>query len=94
MADPVASRVEALLTKNHEVPPEKLRPEADLRHDLGLDSFAAVELSFAIEEEFSIKVAEDEMAQVKTLGDLIEAVRRRVQATPAQQGASPGPATP
>ncbi len=84
MADPFYGRVEALLAKNLDIAPEKLRPEADLRHDLGLDSFAAVELAFAIQEEFAIQVADDEMASVKTIGDLAEAVRKKVQAPPAQ----------
>jgi acyl carrier protein len=79
MADTVLSRVEALLTSNLSVPAEKIRPEADLRHDLGLDSFAAVELGFAIEEEFAIKVTDEEMASVKTIGDLVEAVRRKAE---------------
>lgn len=90
MADPVLAKVEALLTNNLSIPPEKIRPEADLRHDLGLDSFAAVELSFAVEEEFAIKVADDEMATVKTVGDLVEAIRKRVQ-PPSADGA-PAPA--
>ncbi|HUT31865.1 MAG TPA: acyl carrier protein [Planctomycetota bacterium] len=81
MADPVSGRIEALLTGSLNIPQEKIRPEADLRHDLGLDSFAAVELGYAIEEEFAIKVTDEELASVKTLGDLVAAVRRKVQGT-------------
>ena len=78
MADPVFSQVEAILTGDLHVPQEKIRPEADLRLDLGLDSFAAVELAYALEETFSIKVGDDEMAGVKTLGELLAAVRARL----------------
>ena len=79
MTDPVYSRVEALLVKSLEIPQEKIRPEASLKNDLGLDSFAAVEIGFAIEEEFAIEVTNEEMADVQTIGDLVEAVRKKVQ---------------
>ena len=79
MADPLLTRVEALLTNNLSIAREKIRPEADLRHDLGVDSFAAVELGFVVEEEFAIKVTDDEMASIKTVGDLVEAIRKRVE---------------
>ncbi|MBM4035196.1 MAG: acyl carrier protein [Planctomycetes bacterium] len=90
MADSVLSRVEALLLSSLSIPAEKIRPEADLRHDLGLDSFAAVELGFAIEEEFAIKVTDEEMASVKTIGDLVEAVRKKAPDGSAI-GPQPGP---
>ena len=80
MADPVLGRVEALLANSLSIAQEKIRPEADLRHDLGIDSFAAVELAFAIEEEFAVTGADVERASVKTVADLVEAVRKRVQA--------------
>ncbi len=86
MADAVFDKVEAILTGDLHVPQEKIRPEADLRHDLGLDSFAAVELAYSLEETFSVKVTDDEMASVKTLGDLLNAVRARLagQSPPAK----------
>jgi len=76
--DPVFDRVESLLTENLAVAREKIRPEADFRHDLGLDSFGAVELGFAVEEEFAIEVTDEEMASITTVGDLVEAVRKKL----------------
>ena len=76
--DPVFDRVESLLTESLDVAQEKIRPEADFRHDLGLDSFAAVELGFAVEEEFAIEVTDEEMATVATVADLVAAIRKRL----------------
>lgn len=87
MPDPVHEKIASILTTTLDIAPEKLRPEADLRHDLGLDSFAAVELSFALDEAYGIKVADDDMASVKTVADLVEAVRKRLQG-PAQAPAT------
>lgn len=94
MADTVLDRVAALLRQNLDIPPDKIRPEADLRHDLGLDSFAAVELGYAVEEEFSIKVTDQELASVKTIGDLVEAIRGKVEGGPAAPQSTPSTATP
>jgi len=82
MADPVFGRVETLLIENLDIPQEKIRPGANLKHDLGLDSFAAVELGFAVEEAFAIEVTDEEMASVQTIGDLVEAIRKKVQPPP------------
>jgi len=89
MADPIMGRIESLLATDLSIPQDKIRPEADLRHDLGLDSFAAVELVFALEEAFAIKISEEEIAEVKTVGDLAAAVRQKVQGD-----APPAPAQP
>jgi acyl carrier protein len=79
MADPLFAKVESILLENLNVPQDKIRPEANLQHDLGLDSFAAVELGFAVEEEFNIEVADDEMASIKTIADLVKAIRKKAQ---------------
>jgi acyl carrier protein len=79
MADPVLAKVENLLVENLGIPKEKIRPEADLRHDLGLDSFAAVELQFAVEEAFDVEVSDKQMDGVATIADLVEALRERVK---------------
>jgi len=84
MPDTLTQQVQALLVSQLSLPEDKVRPDADLRHDLGLDSFAAVELAFAVEEQYGIKVADDELAAIKTVGDLVEAVRRRVAPPTAQ----------
>jgi len=94
MADTVLDRVAALLRQDLDIPPDKIRPEANLQHDLGLDSFAAVELAYAVEEEFSIKVTDQELAGVKTIGDLVEAIRKKVEGEPPAPQGTPSVAAP
>ena len=78
MADPLVAKVESLLIERLDVPQEKIHLNADLKHDLGLDSFAAVELGFAVQEAFAIEVTDEEMTSVVTIADLVEAVRKKV----------------
>ena len=77
-ASPVFSKVESILM-GMGVPQAKIHTAADLKKDLGLDSFAAVEIIFALEEEFSIKINDDDVERARTIGDLVSAVQGKVQ---------------
>ena len=52
---------------------ENITLEATFVEDLGVDSLDLVELSMALEDEFGIdEMAEEDMANIKTVGDLVE----------------------
>ncbi len=46
--------------------------EANLAEDLDADSLDAVELNMAIEEALEISIPDDELAKMKTVGDIVE----------------------
>ena len=49
---------------------EQVTLTASLADDLGADSLAAVELSMALEEEFDVTIADEDLPNLKTVGDL------------------------
>ena len=51
---------------------DKVTLEARLADDLEADSLAAVELSMALEEEFGVTIADEELPNMKTVGDLVK----------------------
>jgi acyl carrier protein len=51
---------------------DKVTLEANIFDDLGADSLDAVELNLALEEKFDIAIDEEAMAQIKTVGDIVE----------------------
>ena len=51
--------------------PEKVTLEASLAVDLDADSLDAVELNLALEEALGVSVPDEEMANVKTVGDIV-----------------------
>ena len=53
---------------------DKVVPEAKFADDLDADSLDLVELVMALEEEFDIVVPEEELADVKTVGQAFELV--------------------
>lgn len=44
--------------------------EATIREDLGADSLDAVQLNMAMEDEFGVSVPDEELVNMKTVGDI------------------------
>lgn len=76
MVDGAESGLFRLLARAAGVPVERVRPEADLALDLGLDSLARVELAVLLEEELGRAVSDEEMAEQRTVADLMAALER------------------
>ena len=47
-----------------------------LFNDLGADSLDFVELSMTLEREYNVKFSEEDMANVKTVGDLYKLIEK------------------
>jgi len=56
------------------VDPSKVTLEASFSDDLGADSLDLVELVMALEEAFDIEVAEDELKDIRTVGEAFELI--------------------
>ena len=56
------------------VDPSKVTLEASFSDDLGADSLDLVELVMAREETFDIEVAEDELKDIRTVGESFELI--------------------
>lgn len=74
-ADVVIERINALLVEEFELEPDEVRPEANLRDDLELDSLDAIDLVVAIEKEFGLRMDEKQLALMKTVGDVHAHIR-------------------
>jgi len=66
------SRVERLLAK----PAGSLSPEM-LLEDLGVDSFALVELLVRLQEDLKTRVFQEDLAGIVTIGELEQVFERR-----------------
>ena len=63
--------VNEVFQESFEIPPEKLKPEAQIFVDLGLDSLDVVDLVAAIQKRFNVQVRDDERVRsIRTLQDL------------------------
>ncbi|MCD1147715.1 acyl carrier protein [Peptoniphilus sp. KCTC 25270] len=70
-------QLKELICENFGNDKEDIQMESTLQEDLGLDSLDAVELSMAIEEQFGIEIPDEDFANLKTFGDLLEFVSEK-----------------
>jgi acyl carrier protein len=63
------SRIKALATKELALDPAKLDPSAPLE-TLGIDSLTFIEFMFKVEDEFGVKVSDEDLRAIKCLADL------------------------
>lgn len=76
----IFEKIQQLICEQFVVEPEAVTRETSFVDDLGADSLDVVELTMAIEEEFSLsEVSDDELKKIVTVGDLVEYVSRYVQ---------------
>ena len=73
----VFTKVQGILLRFTDVGACRITLGSDLDLDLGLDSLSRVELSAMVEEELGIDLDERGLSEVKTVGDLIEAIERK-----------------
>ena len=64
-------RVAAVLSERLGVPADDIKPEAVLVFDLDLDPLDLVEFALAAEEEFGVRIADDEAERLKTVSDAV-----------------------
>ena len=56
---------------------EQITPTASFLDDLGADSLDTVELIMAFEEEFGIDIPDDDVTQLKTVGDAVTYIKNK-----------------
>ena len=61
------------------VRPEEITDEARFVQDLGVDSFATVELAAAFEAEFDIEIPAEDAEKNDTVGKVIDYIRQKVE---------------
>lgn len=75
--DGLTEQIRDIIAVELQIDPEKAVPAARLRRDLGMDSVAALNILFAIEEAFGLAAIDvAELANVATVED-VEALTRQ-----------------
>jgi acyl carrier protein len=75
-----AEEVRAAVADHLGIDAALLTEQASLSRDLGLDSLAGIEMATALEDRFSMRITDDELAALRTYGDLERLVLRKVVA--------------
>ena len=73
----IFKKMQALIAEQFALDEEEITMSSSFMDDLGADSVDLVELEMAMEEEFEIdQIDEEELAQLKTVGDCVSYLSR------------------
>lgn len=67
----VLDKIKDIVVDQLSVDADKVTMEASITEDLGADSLDIVDLVMAIEEEFGMKISDDAVENIKTIGDIV-----------------------
>jgi acyl carrier protein len=77
--DEISKRVSEYLIIQFEIPPEKIRPEARLFKDLGMDSIDALDWFAAMQSEIGLPIIENELKMIRTVQDVVNYLLRNLR---------------
>jgi len=80
-------RIIELIAKTKSVPASSIGPETSFE-ELQIDSLDKINLSFDVEEMFSIQIPDESLNSLKTVGDVVRGVERLVSSGPRARTAS------
>lgn len=79
--DEIFQRVQGIVLERLNVKKEKITLEATFLDDLGADSLELTELVLAVEEEFSLKIPDDQIENLTTVGRVVAFVETCLSAS-------------
>jgi acyl carrier protein len=79
MSDELINRVLKAIATSKRIPRETITIDSTFEQ-LGIDSMDAVEILFALENEFDVSIPDDEVRQVRNVRQMCEGIERLVAA--------------
>ncbi|MGZ3593561.1 MAG: acyl carrier protein [Syntrophales bacterium] len=72
-------KVSEYLVTQFEIPSEKIKPNANLFKDLGMDSIDALDWFAAMQSEIGLPIIEKELKTMRTVQDVVDYVVRNLK---------------
>jgi len=74
----VFEKVKSLFIEDLGIDESKITMESKLEEDLEIDSLGIVEVVMAFEDEFDIEIDDEELADVKTVGEAVNLLHSKI----------------
>ena len=74
----ILEKVRELIADKLGVDKDEVTEEASLIDDLGADSLDLVDLVMVFEEEFDVKIEDDELENIKTVRDVVDGIMSKM----------------
>jgi acyl carrier protein len=69
--DEIRAGLAEILNEVADVAPDQVTDEKSFTDDLDVDSLSMVEVAMAAEEKFGVKIPDDELPKLRTVGDAV-----------------------
>ena len=73
----IFDKLKELVVDQLGVEEDEVTMEATMQDDLGADSLDLVDLVMSVEEEFGVKGADEDLENIKTVGDIVNYIEER-----------------
>lgn len=74
----VFEKIKVILSDQFDVMEDNITLETKMVEDLGADSLDVVDLLMTIEDEFEIEIPDEDIETIKTVGDLVEYIEKKI----------------
>lgn len=74
----IFEKVRTLVAEKLGVDEDEVELESSLEEDLGADSLDLVDLTMAIEDEFGVRVEDEELEKIKTVEDIVKRLSKEL----------------
>lgn len=75
----IFDKVKTVLCDQLDLEEEKVTMESSITDDLGADSLDVVDIVMSLEEEFDIEIPDDQVENIKTVGDIVKYIEDNVE---------------
>ena len=72
MASIPEDRLKKIIAEQLSVSEDEVTPDASFIEDLNADSLDLVELIMTLEEEFGVKISDEDAEKIRTVGDVVK----------------------
>jgi acyl carrier protein len=76
--DEIESKMTDLLVEELGIDRDKVKPEARFEEDLEVDSLGVVELLMALEDNFGVKIPDEEAEKISTVSEAVDTVAAKL----------------
>lgn len=74
----VFEKVRAILCSQFDVEEDTISLTTNIGDDLGADSLDAVDMLMSLEDEFDVEIPDEEIENIRTVGDLVSYIEERL----------------
>lgn len=75
----VFDKIKDIIVEQLDVEEDAVTMEVSITDDLGADSLDVVDLVMSIEESFDVEIPDEEVENIKTVGDIVKYIENKVE---------------